>query len=1030
MVEKKRKRVPVSCLNCKKRKVKCDKVKPSCGGCTKNGVGHLCQYLEPHWCKDEDSDKDAIIISQKNKIQTLQNQLDLLQEKLARSGATCPIPPVTNTTLIPSHNESNPIPSLTSAIPPVPVNSHSSPNHPVTILNKLRPLSVTSRDEFLIYCQSNYQIELVNNRKYFVDKYSWMSLIKLDPRLINLWLKMIRFHHYYIIYKRYQQNQKNPPMLTLNTADKCPVIKPSTIVTKLSESKCPVVNVQPTQSEDKSQCPVFDTSQLIDTESSSKMVSPTPAPLQPVTNGSTSVAPETDSNGISENLLPNTLETSISLRISRAMNVLRNVWESMITLDNSTKINDLQLHFLMEFYFTTEDLVAFDSRNIFSFYRSEITGIVIKRGNSVMFDCTGFMKAEKNHALLQDILVKGSYLCMLAIIVDETLTYLRRHSLEFPTTPTSIQFAQLFPSQAMGQPQKREVTNIYLTLEDFLANLRWNNNSEKILRPFMPFVVVTIAWINQQILHYNKRDLPPDTRARFTEIMKSFFKLLLSEDAMIEIWKDPYSIRFKDSSVKRDSDLATHLTFTWTELVRLNNLLTFKCVPLVKNSEVLDGLIRRLYLKVGEADYAKCHLTYLEELKSKQTKFKDLIITLKSHFLLSRINYIINHGTMCLGDPRITVEMLQDLITESIQQSNIVTQLNDPLKKFELSCLLQYLSCYIAYVILLQGEENKDSEIISLVIPDYFVRFAKFIDFLGNEVQQDRNTPVSQYTLLIVTDFITKSMQVVTGLLIRINSEETNTSQDVLMKNQIKQYETFKPLPLSITALISKNMTTSIENAIDLLLKSSYIDQEKIAKLSNRWTDYLTITSKVNYSEVHRHLPELAGKFFSNDQSSNGLQPKTNQTNHREGIIPSGEFRRCPISHITTTMDDNPDAPKILGVLAHQSLDAKADLDRKRKCPFGQTPAPNTKYSALENPGPQNGQIMTPGGQPMRVGADVPYDNKVLNGLENPKPDMFPVPTFDFNSLSELNFEFLQQDVPLADWNLTNDLLGDMNFNL
>jgi hypothetical protein len=806
------------------------------------------------------------------------------------------------------------------------------------------------------------------------------------------------------------------------------VIKPTTTTTKPSVSKCPVVDVQPSQSEDK--CPVFDTSQLVDSESNSKMESPTPACSQSVANGPTSVASETDSNGTCENLLPNTLETSISMRISKAMNGLRNVWESMITLDSSTKINDLQLHFLMEFYFTTEDLIAFDSRNILSFYRSEITGIVIKRGNNVMFDCSGFMKAEKNHSLLQDILVKGSYLCMLAIIVDETLMYLRRHLQEFPTTPTSVQFAELFPSQATGQQQKRAVTDIYLTLEDFLTNLRWNNNSEKILRPFMPFVVVTIAWINQQILHYNKRDLPPNTRTRFTGIIKSFFKLLLSEDAMIEIWKDPYSIKFKDSSVKSDSDLATHLTFTWTELVRLNNLLTFKCIPLVKNSEVLDGLIRRLYLKVGEADYAKCHLTYLEELKSKHVKFNDLIITLKTHYLLSRINYVINHGTMCLGDPRITVEMLQDLINESIQQTNIVRQLNDQLKRFELSCLLQYLSCYMAYVILLQGEENKDPQIISLIIPDYFIRFANFIEFLRNEVQQDRNSTVSQYSLLIVTDFITKSIQVITGLLIRINSEETNSSQDLLMKNQIKQFETIDQLQLSITALINNNMTTSIENVINLLLKSSYIDQEKITKLSNRWTDYLTITSKVNYSEVHRHLPELAGKVFSNDQFSNGLQQKTNQSSHRDGLIPGGEFRRCPISHITTTMDDNPETPKILGVLAHQSLDAKADLDRKRKCPFGQTPGQNAKYSGVENLGAHHGQIMALGGYPMRVGGDTLNDHKVGNGVENPKPDIFPIPTFDFNSLSELNFEFLQQDVPLADWNLTNDLLGDMNFNL
>lgn len=46
--KRRRVRVPVSCLNCKKRKVRCDKKKP-CSGCVSNNVGHLCVYMEPRW---------------------------------------------------------------------------------------------------------------------------------------------------------------------------------------------------------------------------------------------------------------------------------------------------------------------------------------------------------------------------------------------------------------------------------------------------------------------------------------------------------------------------------------------------------------------------------------------------------------------------------------------------------------------------------------------------------------------------------------------------------------------------------------------------------------------------------------------------------------------------------------------------------------------------------------------------------------------------------------------------------------------
>ncbi|GEQ69055.1 hypothetical protein JCM33374_g2726 [Metschnikowia sp. JCM 33374] len=45
-----RSRAPVSCLNCKRRKVRCDKGRP-CSGCVRNNVGHLCVYVEPKWAE-------------------------------------------------------------------------------------------------------------------------------------------------------------------------------------------------------------------------------------------------------------------------------------------------------------------------------------------------------------------------------------------------------------------------------------------------------------------------------------------------------------------------------------------------------------------------------------------------------------------------------------------------------------------------------------------------------------------------------------------------------------------------------------------------------------------------------------------------------------------------------------------------------------------------------------------------------------------------------------------------------------------
>lgn len=41
---RKRQRIPASCSVCRKRKSKCDRIKPICGSCKKKSIAHLCYY--------------------------------------------------------------------------------------------------------------------------------------------------------------------------------------------------------------------------------------------------------------------------------------------------------------------------------------------------------------------------------------------------------------------------------------------------------------------------------------------------------------------------------------------------------------------------------------------------------------------------------------------------------------------------------------------------------------------------------------------------------------------------------------------------------------------------------------------------------------------------------------------------------------------------------------------------------------------------------------------------------------------------
>ena len=51
---KKRNRVPLSCTICRKRRLRCDKQKPSCSNCCLLNISHLCHYMRQTWAENEE----------------------------------------------------------------------------------------------------------------------------------------------------------------------------------------------------------------------------------------------------------------------------------------------------------------------------------------------------------------------------------------------------------------------------------------------------------------------------------------------------------------------------------------------------------------------------------------------------------------------------------------------------------------------------------------------------------------------------------------------------------------------------------------------------------------------------------------------------------------------------------------------------------------------------------------------------------------------------------------------------------------
>lgn len=182
MSDKKRARIPLNCSNCRRRKVKCDKQRPACGGCVRNHVGHLCEYDVPLWA-DTDNQKplpkdnqQLIIEAQKREIESLQRQLQLQVKQTAVNEAS-------------GFDDSK-----------------------IEVLYRLNDVTsdplVISKDMVIHVTKKPQPVKSVR------DVYSWVSVIKLDPTLSALWSKIHTMQKMYYLYKSSKTDE-----------DKCPVVK-------------------------------------------------------------------------------------------------------------------------------------------------------------------------------------------------------------------------------------------------------------------------------------------------------------------------------------------------------------------------------------------------------------------------------------------------------------------------------------------------------------------------------------------------------------------------------------------------------------------------------------------------------------------------------------------------------------------------------------------------------------------------------------------------------------------------------------
>lgn len=216
---RKRNRVPISCVICRRRKVKCDKQKPQCQNCIKNNVQHLCHYLEPVWAQplpnelehngyvapdnhtqtDDNSDVkpqlshsnsagntttnsapsdvEKQLLELQEKVKTLQSENSDLKKKIAAT------PSVSRATSPVALNNSN-----TSSLPAIKTGVTTNDDYLDAIFN--------SNILFIAQKSNQYNIPIT----YQISVFSWMFMVKNDLYLNDLWMKILKLRQHYEYY--------------------------------------------------------------------------------------------------------------------------------------------------------------------------------------------------------------------------------------------------------------------------------------------------------------------------------------------------------------------------------------------------------------------------------------------------------------------------------------------------------------------------------------------------------------------------------------------------------------------------------------------------------------------------------------------------------------------------------------------------------------------------------------------------------------------------------------------------------------
>lgn len=1080
--QKQRNRVPVSCLICKRRKVKCDKVKPSCGGCLKNGVPHLCEYVEPAWTNntsDTNSDvnnnrsnghigpekskkqiqKDKLISEQQAEIEELKRQLSVSQQLHSKA----------------QHNDNEEL--------------------KVTILEKLNVNNLSSKSTIDISNDKSFTIkrQTQKSKSTYIDAYSWVSIIKLDPHLTTLWYKITNLQKIYHLYKMnlLSSKTKNEEVDTISSTLN-PVSKKSSY--KINEIDFTHSLVpSPKGSNSNLKCPVVECDFNFMFEAS-------PTPISTTIPGSTSKSDETESpdkvcpyHKDFEHMSEIEKHNELSGDSMAFLKKIQNIWHSTLgLLRGNEMMNYFQMDFLIDYYFNESKFMT-ESRNLLFFYKEDIQSIIKKNGTTFSLNFADD-QSQSDEDRYFNLILKGLYLCLLSLIVEESLEIIRLEAEIGDINSVSPEFRSLFPSELLYLGLGYKANKILLLVQEYLLHVSNDRMFKDKMSGSLIYILCCTAFLNREVANYNKQNAVSESKSRFQIIFIQLLGNIFSSRGYLEVWKNPQEISLRcNESEQKLKEFRLNMCYLWSDLIRLMNLATFNISHLISNPEKITDLAFKFYDRVETCERHKSHIIFIGNHGLAQDK--ELVNTLSINYLISKIYFNLRYGIVTVSEVRLTTSMLSKMIEDCASwKADDNLHNNTRIRGLENKCILHYLSLHLSYIIFLQSEEQGHKSKFDKLSCDFFTQFCEFILFVKGIIKNEALNSGSQHVLLLVTELLTRAIHFIIGLLLRLGNIDELNSDSILLKKMLSIFDsrlltgtTKEDNEEEIYKTFHNKIVNVMNQEITSLIDCYITGKEKAIKLSKLWNFYLTFIknshkmSSLDYATIHSNIP-----LFKNMNSQNmavcPLMPKQTSTNGSQKCPVKHEITttenklggsKCPISHITTPMNDDSNSittipgkcpidhksltepqqfkkrkfpldhtsPQVGGVLPNGYNTVESNIrssTQKLKCPVRGSPQenylppvsnlPNINSQAFE-PISTNNVIPDNMPNPMNAADDV----MVLGMFKSEGPNM-EIPNFGFNwqEFNDFDFEFLQNEFmfkqvqDIQDNNFSNPSIEDL----